>query len=91
MSYDYKTAAGLRKLVALGLIKRDELAVAFITGVGLKTQGGVAERTHPLVIQRTLESFEEVLVSELQSVICNACYNSNSRRSTRTTVWSSEE
>lgn len=60
VSYDYKSVAGLRKLVALGLIKRDELAVAFITGAGLKTQGVVAEGIHPLVIQRTLEPFEEV-------------------------------
>jgi threonine synthase len=60
VSYDYKSVAGLRKLVTLGLIKRDELTVAFITGAGLKTQGVVAERIRPLVIQRTLESFKEV-------------------------------
>jgi hypothetical protein len=50
----------LRKLVALGLIKRDELAVAFITGAGPKTQEVIAERVHPFVIQPTPESFEEV-------------------------------
>ena len=61
MSYDYKSVAGLRKLVALGLIKRDELAVAFITGAGLKTQEVIAQGVHPFVIQPTLESFEEVL------------------------------
>jgi threonine synthase len=52
--------AGLRKLVTSGIIKRGELTVAFITGAGLKTQGVVAEGIHPLVIQRTLEPFEEV-------------------------------
>ncbi len=52
--------AGLTKLATSGIIKRDDPTVAFITGAGLKTQGVVAERIHPLVIQRTLESFEEV-------------------------------
>lgn len=53
--------AGLKKLVASGIVKRDDLMVAFITGIGLKTQEAVAEVVHPLVIQPTLESFEEVL------------------------------
>ena len=53
--------AGLRKLVTSGIIKKDELTAAFITGAGLKTQEAVAEVVHPLVIQPTLESFEEVL------------------------------
>jgi threonine synthase len=53
--------AGLRKLVTSGIIKRDELTVAFITGAGLKTQEAVADVVHPFVIQPTLESFEEVL------------------------------
>jgi len=53
--------AGLRKLVTSGTIKRNELTVAFITGAGLKTQEVIAEKVHPLVIQPTLESFEEVL------------------------------
>ena len=52
--------AGLRKLVSSGIIKRNELTVAFITGAGLKTQEVIAEGVHPLVIQPTLESFEEV-------------------------------
>ncbi|PIZ27102.1 MAG: threonine synthase, partial [Chloroflexi bacterium CG_4_10_14_0_8_um_filter_46_9] len=51
--------AGLRKLVASGVIKRNELTVAFITGAGLKTQEAVAEVVHPLTIQPTIESFEE--------------------------------
>ncbi len=53
--------AVLRKLATSGIIKRDELTVAFITGTGLKTQEAVAEVVHPLLIQPTLESFEEVL------------------------------
>jgi len=52
--------AGLRKLVTSGIIRRNELTVVFITGAGLKTQEVIAERVHPLVIQPTLESFEEV-------------------------------
>ena len=53
--------AGLRKLVTSEIIKKDKLTVAFITGAGFKTQEAVAEVVHPLVIQPTLESFEEVL------------------------------
>jgi len=53
--------AGLRKLVTSGIIKKDELTVAFITGAGLKTQEAVTGVVHPLVIQPTLQSFEEVL------------------------------
>jgi len=52
--------AGLRKLVTSGIIRRDELTVAFITGAGLKTQEVIAKRVRPIVIQPTLESFEEV-------------------------------
>ena len=52
--------AGLRKLVTSGIIRRDALTVAFITGAGLKTQEVIAKKVHPIVIQPTLESFEEV-------------------------------
>jgi len=52
--------AGLRKLVSSGIIKKGELAVAFITGAGFKTQEVIAERVHPLVMQPDLESLEEV-------------------------------
>ena len=51
----------LRKLAASGTIKRNELTVAVITGAGPKTQEVIADRFHPLIIQPTLESFEEVL------------------------------
>ena len=53
--------AGLKKLVASGMIKRDELTVVFLTGAGLKTQEAVADVVQPLLIQPTPESFEEVL------------------------------
>lgn len=43
-----------------GIIRRDELTVAFITGAGLKTQEVTAKKVHPFVIQPTLESFQEV-------------------------------
>lgn len=52
--------AVLRKLATSGMIKRDELTVAVITGAGFKTQEVVAGEVRPLVIQPTLESFEEV-------------------------------
>ena len=50
----------LRKLATSGTIKRNDLTVAVITGAGPKTQEVIAGRVHPLVIQPTLESFEEV-------------------------------
>jgi threonine synthase len=53
--------AGLKKLAASGAIGKAELTVAVITGSGLKTPEVVADTVHPLVIQPTLESFEEVL------------------------------
>lgn len=53
--------AGLKKLVASGVIKRDELTVVFLTGAGLKTQEAVAGVVQPLLIQPTPESFDEVL------------------------------
>ena len=53
--------AGLKKLVASGVIKKDKLTVAFITGAGLRTQEAVAEAIKPFTIQPTLKSFEEVL------------------------------
>jgi len=53
--------AGLKKLVASGTIKENELTVAFITGAGLKTPEAVADVVQPIAIKPTLESFEEVL------------------------------
>jgi len=53
--------ATLRKLVASGVIKKDELTVAFITGAGPRTQEIVADVVQPLSIRPTVESLEEVL------------------------------
>ena len=51
----------LRKLAASGVIKRNELTVAFITGAGPRTQDIVADIVQPFTVQPTLESVEEVL------------------------------
>lgn len=51
----------LKKLVASGMIKRNELTVAMITGAGPRSQEIVAETVQPLCIRPTIESFEEAL------------------------------
>ena len=51
----------LQKLAASGVIKKNEVTVAFITGAGPRTQDIVADAVQPFNIQPTLESFEEVL------------------------------
>ena len=51
----------LRKLAASGVIKRNELTVAFITGAGPRTQDIVSDLVQPFTVQPSLESFEEVL------------------------------
>ena len=53
--------AGLKKLAASGVIKRNELTVAFITGAGPRTQETVSDIVQPFTVQPSLESFEEVL------------------------------
>ena len=53
--------SGLRYLVQSGIIKRDELTVAYITGNGLKTQEAVEDVVHPLPIIPTMGSFEEAI------------------------------
>jgi len=53
--------ATLRKLVASGVIKKNDLTVAFITGAGPRTQDIVADVVQPLSIRPTVESLEEVL------------------------------
>ena len=53
--------AGLKRLVASGVIKRNELTVAFITGAGPRTQDIVSDLVQPFTVQPSLESFEEVL------------------------------
>jgi len=51
----------LKRLAASGIIKRNELTVAFITGAGPRTQEIVADTVQSANIQPTLESLEEVL------------------------------
>ena len=53
--------SGLRGLVKRGVIGKDELTVAFITGNGLKTQEVVMDVVKPLSIRPTMKEFEEAL------------------------------
>jgi threonine synthase len=53
--------AALKRLAASGVIKKNELTVAFITGAGPKTQEIVSDIVQPFAVQPSLESFEEVL------------------------------
>ena len=53
--------ATLQKLATSGIIKRNELTVAFITGAGPRTQDIVSDTVQPFHIQPTIESLEEVL------------------------------
>ena len=51
----------LKKLTTSGVIKKNELTVAFITGAGPRTQETVSDTVQPFTIQPHLESFEEVV------------------------------
>jgi len=51
----------LRKLAASGVIKKNELTVALITGAGPRTQEIMADVVQPFTVLPTLESVEEVL------------------------------
>ncbi len=53
--------AGLKKLVASGAIKKNDLTVIFITGAGPRTQEIVTDIVCPIAIQPTLESFENAI------------------------------
>ena len=53
--------SGLKYLAETGVIKRDELTVAYITGNGLKTQEAVEDVVHPLSVVPTMGSFEEAI------------------------------
>jgi threonine synthase len=65
------TIACLKKLVAAGVIRRDEVTVAYITGNGLKTQEAVAEQLAPSMrVGPTLDAFENALTArERQPVV----------------------
>lgn len=53
--------ATLKKMVAAGVITKDQLTVVFMTGAGLKTQEAVMEVVNPIVIDPTEESFDAAL------------------------------
>ena len=53
--------AGLKRLVAEGKIKRDEVTVAYITGNGLKTIEAVEDAVKPVFTKPNLEAFEEAM------------------------------
>jgi threonine synthase len=53
--------AALKKLAASGVIKRNELTVAVVTGAGPRTQDIISDIVRPFTIQPSLESFVEVL------------------------------
>jgi len=54
------TIATLKKLVEAGRIGRDETTVAYITGIGLKTQEAISDHVgKPIQIRPNLASFEE--------------------------------
>ena len=58
------TIGVLRKLVKQGIIKRNDVTVAYITGNGLKTQEAVIDAVgRPVRIQPSLVSFEQTFKS----------------------------
>ena len=52
--------SGLKHLAETGVIKPDEVTVAYFTGNGLKTQEAVEGLVNPMTIDPTVESFREV-------------------------------
>lgn len=61
------TIGVLKKLAEAGHIKPDETTVAYITGIGLKTQEAIAGRVgQPTLIEPNLNSFEQALKEKLQ-------------------------
>ncbi|MBI4298647.1 MAG: threonine synthase [Chloroflexi bacterium] len=57
------TVAGLRQLANLGVIEKNEVTVAYITGNGLKTQEIVRHVANPLIIEPNMESFEAAFMA----------------------------
>lgn len=56
------TIGVLKKLVEAGKIKRDEKTVAYITGIGLKTQEAIVGKVgEPTLIEPNLASFEKAV------------------------------
>ena len=55
--------SGLRRLVKKGLIKRDELTVAYVTGNGLKTQEVVEDLINPIETTPDYEAFQTAMAA----------------------------
>ena len=55
------TISALEQLVRKGVIKKDDVTVAYVTGNGLKTQEAVNHLVRPLVIEPTVEAFQTAL------------------------------
>ena len=55
--------SGLRRLVKRGVIKRDELTVAYVTGNGLKTQEVVEDLIHPIETTPDYEAFQMAMAA----------------------------
>lgn len=55
--------SGLRQLAKMGTIKPDEVAVAYITGNGLKTQEVVEDLIDPIQTSPDYESFQKAMVN----------------------------
>jgi len=53
--------AGLRKMAVSGLIKKNELTVAFITGAGPRTQDIFSDTVQPFTVEPAIESVEKVI------------------------------
>ncbi|MFQ5826473.1 MAG: threonine synthase [Dehalococcoidia bacterium] len=61
------TVASLKRLVASGAIKKDDLTVACITGIGFRTLEAVLDIVAPLIhIEPTLSSFEEAMAERVK-------------------------
>ena len=55
--------SGLRRLVKTGVIKQDELTVAYVTGNGLKTQEVVEDLIRPIETAPDYEAFQTAIAS----------------------------
>ena len=55
--------SALRKLAKTGVIKPDDVTVAYITGNGLKTQEVVDHIVDPILIEPTYESFQTAMLN----------------------------
>ncbi|GBD10912.1 Threonine synthase [bacterium HR23] len=53
--------SALKRLAQQGIIRRDEVVVAYITGNGLKTQEAVQQVARPLLVEPTVASFQKAL------------------------------